>query len=188
MVLMTTLMSLKSIIPVEKKSGMLVQDPFKANDIDAIFNQASQAEAVERAVEHLRPSSSSRSFTGTARLLSDDGPLPRLDDPANASFLESIGRSECPRELQPANKGAAIHVNLLRKEENYTIYRGHLPFQGVGRTLDSSSNITSAEPTVVVSSLITAPAPTTSLVVDQTTTFYVDSAKVGRWYMKGIMF
>ncbi|XP_027172440.1 plant UBX domain-containing protein 4-like isoform X2 [Coffea eugenioides] len=105
MVLMTTLMSLKSIIPVEKKSGMLVQDPFKANDIDAIFNQASQAEAVERAVEHLRPSSSSRSFTGTARLLSDDGPLPRLDDPANASFLESIGRSECPRELQPANKG-----------------------------------------------------------------------------------
>ncbi|XP_071906925.1 plant UBX domain-containing protein 4 isoform X2 [Coffea arabica] len=121
MVLMTTLMCLKNIIPVEKKSGMLVQDPFKANDIDAIFNQASQAEAVERAVEHLRPSSSSRSFTGTARLLSDDGPLPRLDDPANASFLESIGRSECPRELQPANKGAAIHVNLLRKEENYTI-------------------------------------------------------------------
>ena len=51
---------------------MLVQDPFKANDIDAIFNQASQAEAVERAVEHLRPSSSSRSFTGTARLLSGE--------------------------------------------------------------------------------------------------------------------
>nr|XP_027063585.1 uncharacterized protein LOC113689963 isoform X2 [Coffea arabica] len=36
-------------------------------------------------------------------------------------YFLSIGRSECPRELQPANKGIAIHVNLIRKEENYTI-------------------------------------------------------------------
>lgn len=179
-----------------EKSGMLVQDPSKINDVDAIFNQARQAGAVERAAEHLRPSSSSRSFTGTARLLSgetlssapqqpevvthniifwsngftiDDGPLRRLDDPANASFLESIGRSECPKELQPANKSTAVHVNLIRKEENYSVPdTGHLPFQGVGRTLGSSSNTTSMEPTVVVSSLITAPAPTAGLVVDQT--------------------
>lgn len=96
-------------------SGMLVQDPSKANDVDALFNQARQAGAVEGQTDHHRPSSSSRSFSGTARLLSgetlssaplhpeavthnitfwsngftiDDGPLRRLDDPENASFLE----------------------------------------------------------------------------------------------------
>lgn len=97
-------------------SGMLVQDPTRANDVDAIFDQARQS-AVEGPLDQLRPSSSSKAFTGTARLLSgesvqsapappetvshnitfwrngftvDDGPLRRLDDPANASFLEVI--------------------------------------------------------------------------------------------------
>lgn len=98
-------------------SGMLVQDPNKGNpnDVDAIFNQAKELGAVEGPLEHLRPSSSSRSFAGTGRLLSgetvpsapqqpepvvhnivfwtngftvNDGPLRRLDDPENASFLE----------------------------------------------------------------------------------------------------
>lgn len=97
---------------------MLVQDPTKGNnDVDAIFNQARQLGAVEGPLENLRPSSSSsRSFTGTGRLLSgdsvvpsapqqpeavvhnivfwrngftvNDGPLRRLDDPENAAFLE----------------------------------------------------------------------------------------------------
>lgn len=98
-------------------SGMLVQDPSKNNDVDEIFNQARQLGAVEGPLEHLRPSSSSRSFTGTGRLLSgetvptapqqpesvihnivfwsngftvNDGPLRRLDDPDNASFLEVV--------------------------------------------------------------------------------------------------
>lgn len=97
-------------------SGMLVRDPMKGNDVDAIFNRTRQR-AVEEPADHLRPSSSSKSFTGTARLLSggtvssrpeppevvnhtiifwrngfcvDDGPLRRFDDPANASFLEVI--------------------------------------------------------------------------------------------------
>ena len=96
-------------------SGMLVQDPSKNNDVDEIFNQARQLGAVEGPLEHLRPSSSSASFTGTSRLLSgetvpsasqqpeavihnivfwangftvNDGPLRRLDDPENAPFLE----------------------------------------------------------------------------------------------------
>ena len=96
-------------------SGMLVQDPSKNNDVDEIFNQARQLGAVEGPLEHLRPSSSSTSFTGTGRLLSgetvpsapqqpeavihnivfwtngftvNDGPLRRLDDPENAPFLE----------------------------------------------------------------------------------------------------
>lgn len=96
---------------------MLVQDPTKGNDVDAIFNQARQLGAVEGPMKNLRPSSSSRSFTGTGRLLSgdtvpsapqqpeavvhnivfwtngftvNDGPLRRLDDPENAPFLEVI--------------------------------------------------------------------------------------------------
>ncbi|KAL3509862.1 hypothetical protein ACH5RR_029263 [Cinchona calisaya] len=178
-----------------EKSGMLVQDPSKANDVDAIFNQARQAGAVERPAENVRSSSSSRRFTGTARLLSgdtvssapqhpeiithdiifwsngftiDDGPLRRLDDPENASFLESIRRSECPKELQPANASTVVHVNLIRKDENYNVpERSSLPFQGVGRTLGSSSNTMSVEPTTIVPPLITAPAPTIGLVVDQ---------------------
>lgn len=95
---------------------MLVQDPKRGNDVDAIFNQAEQSAAVQGPPEQLRPSSS-KSFTGKARLLSgetvpsapqppepvhhtitfwtngftvDDGPLRRLDDPANAPFLNVI--------------------------------------------------------------------------------------------------
>lgn len=94
---------------------MLVQDPTKSNDVDAIFNQARQMGAVEGPADNHLPSSSSRSFTGTGRLLSgetvpsapqqpetvihnivfwsngftvNEGPLRRLDDPDNASFLE----------------------------------------------------------------------------------------------------
>lgn len=92
---------------------MLVQDPTKGNDVDAIFNQARELGAVEGPID--RSSSTSRSFTGTGRLLSgetvpsipqqpetvvhnivfwsngftvNDGPLRRLDDPENAPFLE----------------------------------------------------------------------------------------------------
>ena len=91
---------------------MTVQDPTKGNSADEIFNQAKQS-AVDRPTEHTRKSS--KSFTGTGRLLSgetvssaphppeiithtitlwrngfsiDDGPLRRLDDPQNAPFLE----------------------------------------------------------------------------------------------------
>ena len=96
---------------------MVVRDPSKHNDVDSIFSQARQAGAVEGSDDYFRPSSSgTRSFTGTARLLSgetvapapppppevvthnitfwrngftvDNGPLRHLDDPANASFLE----------------------------------------------------------------------------------------------------
>lgn len=97
-------------------SGMLVQDPSKGNDVDAIFDQARQLGAVQGPLENLQPSNS-RSFTGTGRLLSgetvpnasqqpesvvhnivfwingftvNDGPLRRLDDPENAPFLEVI--------------------------------------------------------------------------------------------------
>ncbi|KAL5842438.1 hypothetical protein ACOSQ3_013041 [Xanthoceras sorbifolium] len=179
-----------------EKSGMLVQDPTKGdpNDVDAIFNQARQLGAVEGPLEHLHSASNSRSFTGTGRLLSgetvpsapqqpepvihnivfwsngftvNDGPLRRLDDPENASFLESIRKSECPKELEPADRRSSVHVNLIRRDEKCPEpEKHHVPFQGVGRTLGSSS--TSAAPeTTNDAPHNTAPAPSEDLVVDK---------------------
>ncbi|KFK23686.1 hypothetical protein AALP_AAs50902U000400 [Arabis alpina] len=183
-----------------EKSGMMVQDPKKARDVDALFDQARQS-AVERPLESSR--SASASFTGAARLLSgetvssspqqqqqdqpqvvmhtitfwrngftiDDGPLRTFDDPLNAPFMQSIARSECPRELEPADRKIRVHVDLVRREENYTEPpKPKNPFQGQGRTLGASgsgSSSTAAEPQA--SSLpmnITAPTPTRGLVVD----------------------
>lgn len=98
-------------------SGMLVQAPSKENeDIDAIFDKARQMGAIQNPLENFQEESSSRVFTGTARLLSGEtvptvqpqnpqnvahniifwsngftvnhGPLRRFDDPNNASFIE----------------------------------------------------------------------------------------------------
>ncbi|KAJ8761185.1 hypothetical protein K2173_001241 [Erythroxylum novogranatense] len=178
-----------------EKSGMLVQDPTKGNDVDDIFNQARQLGAVEGPLEHLGPSSS---FSGTARLLTgesvpsppqqpqtsvhnivfwtngftvNDGPLRRLDDPENASFLESIRRSECPKELDPADKRSLVHVKLIRRDEECPEPEKQqlAPFQGIGRTLGSSSTPAATEPsggcTAVNNS---APTFSTDPVVDET--------------------
>uniref|UniRef100_A0A1J3IRP5 UBA and UBX domain-containing protein n=1 Tax=Noccaea caerulescens TaxID=107243 RepID=A0A1J3IRP5_NOCCA len=178
-----------------EKSGMLVQDPNplkepKHDDVDEIFNQARQLGAVEGPLE--RPSSS-RSFTGTGRLLSgenvptalqqpepvihnivfwsngfsvDDGPLRKLDDPENASFLDSIRKSECPKELEPEDKRAPVHVNLMRRDEKMPEREKlKVAFQGVGRTLGGASSSTA--PTVSDVSAVASPA-SRCLVVDET--------------------
>lgn len=96
---------------------MLVQDPTRGNDADSIFNQAKQSGRVVQPESIPSSSLSSRSFTGNARLLTGEtvsaapqppsavnhtislwrngfsvngGPLRRLDDPANAPFLEVL--------------------------------------------------------------------------------------------------
>ncbi|MCO5608183.1 hypothetical protein L7F22_062389 [Adiantum nelumboides] len=71
----------------------------------------------------------------------DDGPLRRMEDPANTEFLTSIGKSECPKELEPSDRRTPVHVNLMRREDEWTPppEPRHVPFQGVGRTLGSSS-------------------------------------------------
>ncbi|VVB07775.1 unnamed protein product [Arabis nemorensis] len=188
-----------------EKSGMLVQDPSKKDDVDEIFNQARQLGAVEGPLE---PPTSSRSFTGTGRLLSgehvptgiqqpepvvhnivfwsngftiDDGPLRKLDDPENASFLESIRKSECPKELEPADKRAPVHVNLMRREEKCPEQekKRRVSFQGVGRTLggsnDSSGSSSARAPDsdaipvqTNLTSLAAAPGPSPTFVVDET--------------------
>lgn len=178
-----------------EKSGMLVQDPTKGNDVDAIFNRARQLGAVEGPIENLQPSGS-RSFTGTGRsLIGDtvpsapqqpenvvhnivfwrngftvnDGPLRRLDDPENAPFLESIRKSECPKELNPVDRRSSVHVNLIRREENCPEPEiRQVSFQGVGRTLGSSSTDQAApEPAATATTpLNAAPAPSRGLVLD----------------------
>ncbi|KAG8365379.1 hypothetical protein BUALT_Bualt18G0098600 [Buddleja alternifolia] len=179
-----------------EKSGMIVQDPSKGNDVDAIFDQARRLGAVQAPLENLQPSSSSRTFTGTGRLLSgeaaptapqepesivhhivfwrngfsvDDGPLRRLDDPENAPFLESIKRSECPKELEPKDKRSSVRVNLIRRDENYTEPETpRAAFQGVGRTLGSSTPTEPApEAGVAAPPLHSAPTPSMGLVVDR---------------------
>uniref|UniRef100_A0A2P2J833 UBX domain-containing protein n=1 Tax=Rhizophora mucronata TaxID=61149 RepID=A0A2P2J833_RHIMU len=176
-----------------EKSGMLVQDPTKNYGANAIFDQARHSGAAEIPADYLQPSSSSRSFTGTGRLLSgetvsaapqppeavnhtvtlwrngftvDDGPLRRFDDPANTAFLESIMKSECPKELEPADRRTKVHLDLMRQEDNYSEHeQRQIPFQGVGRTLCSRTDATASE-TVPAASLKTAPLPATGLVVD----------------------
>ncbi|GAV73207.1 UBX domain-containing protein/SEP domain-containing protein [Cephalotus follicularis] len=176
-----------------EKSGMLVQDPKKGNDVDAIFNQARELGAVEGPLE--RPPPSSRSFTGTGRLLSgetipsapqqpeavihnivfwtngftvNDGPLRRIDDPENAPFLESIKKSECPKELEPADRRSTVHVNLIRREVKcQEVEKRHVAFQGVGRTLGSSSATAVTGP-ALASTPNTASTPSMGVVVDET--------------------
>ncbi|XP_059662892.1 plant UBX domain-containing protein 4 [Cornus florida] len=178
-----------------EKSGMLVQDPTKGNDVDAIFDQVRQLGAVEGPLENLHPSSSSRSFTGTGRLLSgetvastpqqpeavvhnivfwrngftiNDGPLRRLDDPENAPFLESIRKSECPKELEPEDRRSSVHVNLIRRDENCPEpEKQQVPFQGVGRTLGSNNSPAEIEPNVDTPPS-TDPTPSEGIVVDET--------------------
>ncbi|RDX87628.1 Plant UBX domain-containing protein 5, partial [Mucuna pruriens] len=180
-----------------EKSGMLVQDPTKGNSsVDDIFDQARQV-AVDAPPEDPQNSSRSRSFSGAARLLSgetlpsaapqrveevthtvtfwrngfsvNDGPLRRLDDPQNAPFLESIKKSECPKELEPADRRTSVHVNLTRRDEDYPepVKPQHLPFQGVGRTLGSTSSSSDAPLQTTGASPNTAPLPTMGLVVDE---------------------
>nr|GEW60612.1 hypothetical protein [Tanacetum cinerariifolium] len=179
-----------------QRSGQLVQDPSKRNDVESLFEQARRAGAEDGTLDQHQPSSSSRSFSGRGRLLSgetpsaapqqqpepevhtitfwtngftvNDGPLRRLDDPQNASFLESIRNSECPEELTPAKGRAPVHVSLVRKMEDYPIKKQRqAAFAGIGRTLGST---TSAEDTTatIPAPTFAPPTPFVGLVVDDT--------------------
>jgi UBX domain-containing protein 1 len=163
---------------------MVVRDRSKRkNNTDEVFKQAKRKGAKQGHFEPRRRSSS-RNFTGTGRLLTgetvqhdapqppeeivhniyfwsngftvNDGPLRSFDDPANASFLESIKNSDCPTELEPADGKSKVNVNLVRKEEEFTEpVKRAAPFQGERRTLvaPSDNNTSSA----AASSTATAP-------------------------------
>eukprot|EP00252_Welwitschia_mirabilis_P010969 TRINITY_DN2469_c0_g2_i1.p1 TRINITY_DN2469_c0_g2~~TRINITY_DN2469_c0_g2_i1.p1 ORF type:complete len:252 (-),score=47.17 TRINITY_DN2469_c0_g2_i1:197-952(-) len=149
---------------------MLVRDPSKrgsSSDVDDIFEKARQLGASE-APPLEDDSTSSQAFAGSGRLLSgetvstapqrpqtvvhvitfwrngftvNNGPLRKLDDPENESFLESIRRSVCPIELQPADAKTQVQMRLARKDEDCPVKApAQVPFQGVGRILGSSSS------------------------------------------------
>ncbi|XP_062178606.1 plant UBX domain-containing protein 4-like isoform X2 [Phragmites australis] len=157
-----------------EKSGMVVRDQSKRkNNADEIFKQAKRKGAKQGPFEARRRSSSSSNFTGTGRFLSgetvqpdalqppedivhniyfwrngftvNDGPLRSFDDPANASFLESIKNSECPIELEPADGKSKVNVNLVRKEEECPepVERA-APFQGEQTLMAPSDNTSNA--------------------------------------------
>ena len=60
-----------------------------------------------------------------------------MDDPANAPFMESIGRGECPQELEPPTRDLPVTVNLVRSRAPYTppARPAYTAFHGTGRTL-----------------------------------------------------
>jgi hypothetical protein len=179
-----------------QKSGMMVQDPKKVKDVDELFDQARQS-AVDRPVEPSRSASTSftgaaRLLSGEAvssspqqqqqeqpqRIMHtitfwlngftvNDGPLRGFSDPENAAFMNSISRSECPSELEPADKKIPVHVDLVRRGENFTEPpKPKNPFQGVGRTLGASGSGSSSAPQASSAPMNVAPAPSRGLVVD----------------------
>jgi len=100
----------------------------------------------------------------------DDGPLRRLDDPANEPFLESINKGECPRELEPADQNTAIHVNLVKKDEEWKAppEPKYVAFRGTSRTLGGTTPpLVSEATTASAVTLETAPEPLQGLVVDE---------------------
>ena len=71
------------------------------------------------------------------------GPLRRLDDPANAPFMEAIAQGMYPEELRPADLSTPVHVNLVRKDEDWVAppEPKYTAFSGAGRTLGASSSV-----------------------------------------------
>ncbi|XP_024385512.1 plant UBX domain-containing protein 4 [Physcomitrium patens] len=101
----------------------------------------------------------------------DDGPLRRLDDPANEPFLDSINKGECPKELEPADRSTQVHVNLVKKEEEWEAppQPKYVAFGGTGRTLGSSAPAPVSESLAAsaASGLEAANQPIQGLVVDE---------------------
>ncbi|KAK3022365.1 hypothetical protein RJ639_045316, partial [Escallonia herrerae] len=121
--------------------GMLVQDPTKRNDVDALFSQARHAGAYQPLLSNVNP------------LLTSS-----LDGATGLLWMMSIRKSECPKELEPVDRTTPVHVSLMRKEEDCRVRQERkIPFQGMGRTLGSTSSNPVAEPTV------DAPARNTAL-------------------------
>jgi len=49
----------------------------------------------------------------------DDGPPRKIQDPANATFLNEVNKGVVPRELEALAQGADLNIELLKKNEEY---------------------------------------------------------------------
>ena len=130
--------------------------PSLPSTTDSIFNIAEQAGAGGSDDEEDASGGGGESIRRNITMyrngfVIDDGPYRRLDDPANASFLQSLARGQTPMELLPGadgnipTSGSAgggirnITVGLVdkRKEEYVETFRS---FSGAGATLGASSD------------------------------------------------
>jgi len=91
----------------------------------------------------------------------DDGPPRKIQDPANAAFLNEVNKGVVPRELEALAQGADINIELLKKNEEYKppAKPKVVAFSGTGHSLGSFHQIPAA--TVAVTSAST-------IVVDET--------------------
>ena len=71
----------------------------------------------------------------------NDGPLRAYDDPANTAFMQSVGKGQCPRELEPEDRMTPLNINLVKKETDYEPppEPKYKAFSGSGRTLAGGS-------------------------------------------------
>ena len=82
-------------------------------------------------------------------VVNDSNELRLLDDPANAPFLQSIAKGECPRELEGVHRSnRPVHVNLVRSDSEFVprAKPKYVAFGGTGRTLGSNSDTSAADP------------------------------------------
>uniref|UniRef100_A0A0D9WV24 UBX domain-containing protein n=1 Tax=Leersia perrieri TaxID=77586 RepID=A0A0D9WV24_9ORYZ len=106
----------------------------------------------------------------------NDGPFRSFVNPANASFLKSIKNSDCPSELEPADKRSKVNVNLIQKKEKYPEpVKQAAPFQGGGKTLGTpSDNSTPPDATAAVAASSTETASKTVTVK----IWFVDGSRI----------
>lgn len=120
-------------------SGLAVEpntdDGAPGNASESIFNLAeaagpddSQEASVRRTITMYRDG-----FTV------DDGPYRRLDDPANAKFLQSLARGQTPEELRGDGPGGNMTVGLVdkRSQEYVETFRS---FSGAGQSLGGAAS------------------------------------------------
>ena len=94
------------------------------------------------AVTRYAPVTHTITFYRNGFVVNDSNELRLLDDPANAPFLQSIAKGECPRELEGNQAaGRPVHVNLVRSDSDFVprAKPKYVAFGGTGRTLGSTS-------------------------------------------------
>ncbi|KAF2292296.1 hypothetical protein GH714_018694 [Hevea brasiliensis] len=93
-----------------------------------------------------------------------------VQDPTKRYDADSIKKSECPLELEPADRRTQVHLDLMRREDNFSEpEKLQIPFKGVGRMLcSSSSRVTPAASNPSSSTTLskTVPSPAIGLTVD----------------------
>ncbi|EGG15996.1 UBX domain-containing protein [Cavenderia fasciculata] len=112
----------------------------------------------------------------------NDGPLRRLDDPANREFLEHIQRGKVPPELETNAPAGGLSIHLIdsrAKEYSEPIKPRYVAFSGGGHTLGSTpsaptststSSTSSTSTTSTTSTTASKPKPTVNIDSSKPTT------------------